>query len=693
MNEKTGLLQEMAEDVLQKIQTSILLLRETPRRSRKLLVDLSSLRCEIEFVQAKLHEVGLAGECLENVRADLYDTIDLVDQIYFSAKARLKQQYLTCWSHTSNCISGESFSFETKEVKAMVNRFRNIKVDTQASIHLTNCDHETAKNFVVGREENKRQIVEQLQVPDDSDKLLVISISGMEGLGKTTLAQLAFHDSDVSNQFNLRLWVDVNNEFNIFSLVLKIVKKMMTNKDQKPSLVLEELYICLRKNIEGMSFLLVLDNVLAFDPEVWGTLLDLLSVGKCNCKIIVTTRSEELANQMEYAKCTVQPYKLPTLLSKDALDLFVQEAFQPGQTDIDQELINLGKKIVKKCDYVPHTIKFVASNLRDKPKHEWKDIASSSIESYLQTPSKLTEHQLPSSLKRCFAYCAIFPPDYVFNKVQLINIWIAHSFIRQPLDDKGLSLEDIGKENFMKLQNWSFFLNLKPGDLKPGEQGNDNFKMLPLSLNQARSMAGSETMVIKDSITDIPNGIYHLLFDAHSTLKLVDLIEKLPAKLRSFFMVHGSTKDLTKTNYHQLFSRLKYLRVLDLSASKMDVVPKYIGSLKNLRYLNFSKNDFMSLPNSITKLTKLQVLDLSFCVKLQKLPKHTRRLESLRHLYLEGCTRLASMPVGIGQMTSLQTLTHFVLNKGPNSCKVDELNNLNLKAELTILFACKQQLQ
>ena len=259
----------------------------------------------------------------------------------------------------------------------MVNRFCNIKVDTQASIHVTNCDYATAENHVDGREENKRQIVDLLQVPDDSDKLLVISIYGMEGLGKTNLAQLVFHDSDVSDQFNLRLWVDVNNEFNIYSLVLKIVQNMMTN--EKPSLDLENLHICLRRNIQGLSYVLVLDNVLAFDSEVWGTLLDLLSVGKCNSKIIVTTCSEELANQMEHVKCTVQPYKLPLLHFKDALDLFEQEAFQPGQTDKDQELINFGKKIVKNCDYVPHTIKFVGSKLRDKPKHEWKYKASSSI--------------------------------------------------------------------------------------------------------------------------------------------------------------------------------------------------------------------------------------------------------------------------------------------------------------------------
>ena len=39
----------------------------------------------------------------------------------------------------------------------MVNRFCNIKVDTQASIHVTNCDYATAENHVDGREENKRQ--------------------------------------------------------------------------------------------------------------------------------------------------------------------------------------------------------------------------------------------------------------------------------------------------------------------------------------------------------------------------------------------------------------------------------------------------------------------------------------------------------------------------------------------------------
>lgn len=41
---------------------------------------------------------------------------------------------------------------------------------------------------------------------------------------------------------------------------------------------------------------------------------------------------------------TVQLYKLPHLYYKNALDLFVQVAFQPREADKGQKLINFGNK-------------------------------------------------------------------------------------------------------------------------------------------------------------------------------------------------------------------------------------------------------------------------------------------------------------------------------------------------------------
>nr|DAD45298.1 TPA_asm: hypothetical protein HUJ06_003528 [Nelumbo nucifera] len=40
-----------------------------------------------------------------------------------------------------------------------------------------------------------------------------------------------------------------------------------------------------------------------------------------------------------------------------------------------------------------------------------------------------TYHHLPANLKRCFAYCSIFPKDYEFSREHLVLLWMEEGFI------------------------------------------------------------------------------------------------------------------------------------------------------------------------------------------------------------------------------------------------------------------------
>jgi len=80
-------------------------------------------------------------------------------------------------------------------------------------------------------------------------------------------------------------------------------------------------------------------------------------------------------------------------------------------------------------------------------------------------------------------------------------------------------------------------------------------------------------------------------------------------------------------------SRFNYLRLLDLSDSSIEVLPRSIGTLKHLRYLNLSYNiKIKKLPNSICKLHNLQTLLLHGCSSLERLSKGTGNMISLRYL-------------------------------------------------------------
>ena len=89
---------------------------------------------------------------------------------------------------------------------------------------------------------------------------------------------------------------------------------------------------------------------------------------------------------------------------------------------------------------------------------KWVKILDSEIW-YLETdvlPSLILSYQdLPLQLKRCFAYCSIFPKAHEFNKEKLILLWMAEGFLGL---QRGMErIEEVGESYFDQLLSKSFF--------------------------------------------------------------------------------------------------------------------------------------------------------------------------------------------------------------------------------------------
>ncbi|KAJ1689669.1 hypothetical protein LUZ63_013824 [Rhynchospora breviuscula] len=559
-----------------------------------------------------------------------------------------------------------------------MNKFKLVRHDPTPAPTIDRETHSVVmESEVIGRECEKEQIVSELLNPQrERENISVLAIVGIGGAGKTTLAQLVFNDKRVKVHFQLSLWVCVSTEFNVIKIIKSIIEGAFgaTSKTSKEMLQHE-----LGKVVDKKRYLLVLDDVWNKETEKWNELRTLLcSVAGAGSVIIVTTRDQDVASIME----VFSNHDLKKLSDEDSLRLFEKRAFCSWVDEPTEEHRKIGKTIAHKCGGLPLVVKAMGDLMRyQKELRDWHAISENKVWDGLRLQStenvlpvlsilKLSYDHLPSHMKQCFAFCAVFPQDYKIERETLVQLWIANDFI--PTDGSIENLENRGRTIFNELHHRSFFQNVKK--METFEFSEVTCQMHDLMHDLATEIVANKcfTVLEPNYSGSIQKEVHHL------SVGDLDKFGGINNILKQFPNIHTC---LINETYRYIpkkkdFYLLKSCSLRALEYQWCKNVPKEIGYMKHIRYLDLSQGSLTTLPETISKLYNLQTLKLSKS-KIQELPSEMRYMINLRHLVLNGCSKLECMPIGLGQLKYMQTLTKYVLNSSKGG-SIRELSQLNL---------------
>ncbi|XP_042426594.1 putative disease resistance protein RGA4 isoform X4 [Zingiber officinale] len=556
------------------------------------------------------------------------------------------------------------------------------------------------KNEVVGRHEDLEKLIEIFQqqlVPSNNNgddyNPFVIVIDGEERVGKTTLAHMIYHHTWVRQQFHHRIWVDLPPSVSTLEMI-KIIGKEFAESinneeycDQKLhlELPLQAMWEYINEQLDGSRYLLVLHcldlNSLISLPE-WSELKNiLLRVGGPGSAVLVILKSStQSMSDMSFQNRVkdITTYCLKPLSDDAWLELFKRHAamtIPPSKRDI----------VFKRISYAMPRFQLAGQTFGAK---FWGSLGHNfQVENLF--PYKIED--IPMVRDFPFAIIQLLQYHYLLDKDYnvILHMLTAEGLI--PVEGLSPGWTEIyerfpyGRVSIFCFPRKVYLHRKVPGDStsiprccrylcleinpraipfrRPIMLVEVSKKMIALILREDEATTQEDNaemtfQVYKKRLMKPATTISLQVYKKRQT-KAATAISKFLDKM-SVRLVHLHILVVETSMIQSLsneISKLVSLRYLHLSKLEIELLPKSLFDLPNLRILSLLHcKKLQKIRERIHKLKKLQILKLAYCTKLQQLPRSITRLKNLEELNMEGCCFLRKLPEDLVSFKSLRIL-------------------------------------